>query len=432
MRVRAGKPPDAMTRRVISVLAVAASVLAVAACGGSSDQNGRATLNWFIFNEPSGGVQAAAKKCSDGSGGKYNIKFQYLPSQADSQREQLVRRLGAKDDSLDLLGLDVVWTGEFANAGWIEPVPAAIRPAVTKDVFKSVLNTASFENRLYAVPIWSNTQLLWYRKDRVKQAPTTWSQMVKEAEQIGPAKGQIQVEANKYEGLVVWANAMIESAGTSILSGPDKIALDPVKTKAALAAMGQMASSPVAAPNIDTSTEDTARLGFESGTSSFMINYPFVYPSAKSNAPAVFKQIAAAKFPGITNGVPSRPPLGGINIAVSSYSKHKAAAFAAIQCLVQPDNQLTIAKAGGLPPVRSDVYDRPAINDVYPGFANLIRSSIRDAAPRPSESPAYQDLSLAIQDALHPTSGIDPRNPGSTYDKLKSNVQDAIERKGLL
>jgi multiple sugar transport system substrate-binding protein len=163
-----------------------------------------------------------------------------------------------------------------------------------------------------------------------------------------------------------------------------------------------------------------------------MINYPFVYPSAKSNAPAVFKQIAAAKFPGITNGVPSRPPLGGINVAVSSYSKHKAAAFAAIQCLVQPDNQLTIAKAGGLPPVRSDVYDRPAINDVYPGFADLIRSSIRDAAPRPSESPAYQDLSLAIQNALHPASGIDPRNPGKAYDKLKSNVQDAIDRKGLL
>jgi multiple sugar transport system substrate-binding protein len=421
-----------MARRVTSVLAVAAMLVAVAACGSSDDQNGRATLNWFIFNEPSGGVQAAAKKCSAASNGAYNIKFQYLPSQADAQREQLVRRLGAKDDTLDLLGLDVVWTGEFANAGWIEPVPASIRSDVTQNVFRSVLNTARFENKLYAVPIWSNTQLLWYRKDRVKQAPKTWNEMVKMAEQIGPAKGQIQLQANKYEGLVVWANAMIASAGTSILSGPDKIALDPRRTQAALAAMGTMARSPVAAPNIDTSTEDTARLGFESGSSSFMINYPFVYPSAKSNAPAVFKQIAAAKYPGITDNQPSKPPLGGINIAVSSYSKHKAAAFAAIKCLVQPENQLTIAKAGGLPPVRSDVYDRPAINGIYPGFADLIRASIRDAAPRPSESPAYQDLSLAIQDALHPSTGIDPKNPQKTYDQLKDKVQQAIDRKGLL
>jgi multiple sugar transport system substrate-binding protein len=414
------------------VMAAVASVFVVAACGGSSSSSGPVTLNWFIFNEPSGGVQAAAQKCSAASNGAYKIKFQYLPSQADAQREQLVRRLGAKDSTLDLLGLDVVWTGEFANAGWVEPVPAAIRGPVTDQVFDSVLNSARFEGKLYAVPIWSNTQLLWYRKDRVKQAPKTWAEMVKMAEQIGPAQGQIQVQANKYEGLVVWANAMIASAGTSVLSGPDKIALDEKKTNMALAAMGTMARSPVAPANIDTSTEDTARLGFESGTSSFMINYPFVYPSAKSNAPAVFKQIAAAKYPAVDPNLPSKPPLGGINVAVSSYSKHKAAGFDAIKCLVQPDNQLAIAKAGGLPPVRSDVYDRPDIDDVYPGFAPLIRSSIRDAAPRPSESPAYQDLSLAIQDAVHPATGIDPKNPMSTYNKLKDKVQQAIDRKGLL
>jgi multiple sugar transport system substrate-binding protein len=419
-------------RRVIVTMAAVTSVLVMAACGSNSGGSGKATLNWFIFNEPSGGVQAAAKKCSAASGGRYNIKFQYLPSQADSQREQLVRRLGAKDSTLDLLGLDVVWTGEFANAGWVKEVPAADQAALTQGDFESVLNSARFEKKLYAVPIWSNTQLLWYRKDRVPQAPKTWDEMLQMAEKIGPAKGQIQVQANKYEGLVVWANAMIASAGTSILAGPDKIALDEKKTELALSKMGALATSPVHAPNIDTSNEDSARLGFESGSSSFMINYPFVYPSAKTNAPAVFKQMAAAKYPQVDPNLPSKPPLGGINVAVSSYSKHQAQAFEAIKCLVQPENQLTIAKAGGLPPVRADVYDRKEINDVYPGFANLIKSSIQDAAPRPSESPAYQDLSLAIQSAIHPVTGIDPKNPKSTYDNLKSQVQDAIDRKGLL
>jgi len=414
-------------------MAVAASVLAAASCGGSSSNSGTTTLNWFIFNEPSGGVQEAAKKCSAASHGAYNIKFQYLPSQADAQREQLVRRLGAKDSSLDLLGLDVVWTGEFANAGWAEPVPQDVQAAVTKNVFPSVLKTAQFENKLYAVPIWSNTQLLWYRKDRVPHAPKTWAEMLQMAEKLGPAKGQIQVQANKYEGLVVWANAMITSAGTSFLAGPSKIALDERKTELALKTMGQFATSNVAPPNIDTSTEDTARLGFESGTSAFMINYPFVYPSAKSNAPDVFKQIAAAKYPQVDPNLPSKPPLGGINIAVSAYSKHKAKDFEAIKCLIQPQNQLAIAKAGGLPPVRSDVYDDPSLNKtVYPGFADLIKSSIQSAGARPSESPAYQDLSLAIQAGLHPTTGIDPKNPKATYDTLKSRVQDAIDRKGLL
>lgn len=414
-------------------MAVVASVVAVAACGGGSSESGTTTLNWFIFNEPSGGVQAAAAKCSAASNGAYNIKFQYLPSQADSQREQLVRRLGAKDDSLDLLGLDVVWTGEFANAGWAAPVPQDVASEATKGDFPSVLKTAQFEGKLYAVPIWSNTQLLWYRKDRVPQAPKTWGEMLKMAEKIGPAKGQIQVQANKYEGLVVLVNAMIASSGTSILAGPDKVALDQAKTELALKTLGQFATSPVAPANIDTSTEDTARLGFESGSSAFMLNYPFVYPSAKSNAPDVFKQIAAAKYPQVDPNLPSKPPLGGINVAVSSYSKHQAKAWEAIKCLVKPDNQLAIAKAGGLPPVSSQVYDDPELDKtVYPGFANLIKSSIEDAGPRPSESPAYQDLSLAVQAGVHPVTGIDPNDPQAAYNKLKDKVQQAVDRKGLL
>jgi ABC-type glycerol-3-phosphate transport system substrate-binding protein len=99
--------------------------------------------------------------------------------------------------------------------------------------------------------------------------------------------------------------------------------------------------------------------------------------------------------------------------------------------LIEPDNQIAIAKAGGLPPVRADIYDRPEIEEVYPGFADLIRQSIEDAAPRPSESPAYQDLSLAIQRALDPTE-IDPDNPTPTYEELRKRVEQAVKREGLL
>jgi multiple sugar transport system substrate-binding protein len=325
-----------------------------------------------------------------------------------------------------------VWTGEFANAGWIRQVPEQTRQVVSRNVFGSVLETARFENRAYAVPIWSNTQLLWYRKDRVQKPPTTWDEMIDEAERIGPKEGRIQVQANRYEGLVVLVNQLIESAGTSILAGPEKIKLDKAPTERALGILGRLSRSPVAAPNITTSTEDTARQGFEDGSSSFMVNYPFVYNSAKSNAPAVFKNLAAAKLPRVDANRPSKPPIGGINLAVSSYSKHPDLAFDAIRCLVSPANQLEVTKLEGLPPVREDLFDEAAIKTAYPGFAEEIRSSIQNAAPRPSESPAYQDLSLAIQRAVHPTTQIDPSNLDPAYDKLRDKVLQAIKREGLL
>jgi multiple sugar transport system substrate-binding protein len=416
---------------VITIVAIALA-LGAGACGDSESGAGRQTLSWFIARQPGGAVEALAARCSQASGGRYRIRVELLPSQADQQREQLVRRLGAEDDSLDLLGLDVVWTGEFANAGWIRPVPEQTRQVVSRNVFGSVLETARFDNRAYAVPIWSNTQLLWYRKDRVTKPPTTWDEMIDAAERIGPEEGRIQVQANRYEGLVVLVNQLIESAGTSILAGPEQIKLDKAPTERALGILGRLSRSPVAAANITTSTEDTARQGFEDGSSSFMVNYPFVYNSAKSNAPEVFKNLAAAKFPRVDPDRPSEPPIGGINLAVSSYAKRPDLAFDAVRCLVSPASQLEVTKLEGLPPVREDLFDEPAIKTAYPGFAEEIRSSIQNAAPRPSESPAYQDLSLAIQRAVHPTTQIDPRNLDAAYDKLREKVLDAIRREGLL
>jgi multiple sugar transport system substrate-binding protein len=417
-------------------LAGVALALGLAACGDNSSNSAAVTLRWFIFNEQSGAPQKIADRCSKESGGRYTIKFEYLPADADSQREQLVRRLGAKDSTMDLLGLDVVWTGEFANAGWLAPVPPRTERVVTRNVFKPVLQTARFKNRLYTIPIWSNTQLLWYRKDLVPTPPKTWDEMIDMGEKIGPAHGRIQVQGRRYEGLVVWANQLIESAGTTVLAGPTTVKLDKAPTERALAVMGRLSRSSVAAPNLTTAAEDDARLGFEQGNSAFEINYPFVYPSARDNptpkVAKIFKQMAAAVYPRVDADKPSKPPIGGINIGVSAYSKHRAEAFAASECLVKPANQLEVAKLGGLPPVREDLYDRPEIKKLYPGFADEIRTSILNAGPRPSETPAYQDLSLAIQRAIHPTTKIDPKNPEPTYNTLRDYVEKAVKREGLL
>lgn len=419
-------------RSIAAFLLAAAAAATLVACGGDGGgKGGPVALQWFIFNEPSGAPQKIAQRCSEQSDGAYTIEFNFLPSDADGQREQLVRRLAAEDDSIDLIGMDVIWTGEFANAGWIAPVPQETAQQVTDNVFSSMVEAASFEGQLYAVPIWTNTQLLWYRTDRVDQPPETWDEMIAMAEEIGP-KGTIQVQGNRYEGLTVWTNAMIESAGTSILASPEEIALEQRPTEIALGTMGAVSRSPAAANDLTTSDEDSARLGFESGDSSFMVNYPFVFPSAQENAPEVAENMGAAKYPRVVPDLESAPPLGGINIGVSAFSDHQDVAFEAIECLVQAENQITVAELGGLPPVREDLYDEAAIQEIYPGFAALIRESIQDAAPRPAQSAAYQDLSLAIQRAVHPTNEINPQNPTPTYERLRDLVERAINREGLL
>jgi multiple sugar transport system substrate-binding protein len=419
-------PTKALACIAVSILSVAG----ISACGGSSDDSGPRQLTFFVAIQPGGTIEKDSERCSEESNGKYEITPEFLPTDATQQREQLVRRLGAEDPSIDIVGMDVIWTGEFANAGWVEEWKGPQKQRVTEKVFPNVIETASFEGRLFAAPFNTNTQLLWYRKDLVPKPPTTWDQMIEQAEGLKEA-GTIQVQANRYEGFMVWANALIESAGSPILSGPETVDLKQGPTEKALAVMGRLANSSAAPPSLSTSDEDSARLGFEAGESAFMTNYTFAYASAQAEAPDIGKKMGFARFPRVDASRPSKPPLGGFNLAVSSYSKNKDVAFDAAACLANSKSQLTAVELDGLPPSRSDLYTEKVVTKAYPGFAGLVKESIEAAGPRPT-TPAYQDVSLAVQRTLHPPDKIDPADTTSLYEELKSNLEDAVKREGLL
>ena len=49
--------------------------------------------------------------------------MQVLPQNASEQRIQLSRRLAAEDPEIDLMSIDPPYTAEFANAGFLAPIP---------------------------------------------------------------------------------------------------------------------------------------------------------------------------------------------------------------------------------------------------------------------------------------------------------------------
>jgi multiple sugar transport system substrate-binding protein len=425
--IRSGPPRP----RTWLVTALAAAWL-LAACGGGTStttSSGQPILNWYIFHEPSGSFQAAAADCSKASNGAYTIKIQELPTAADAQRQQLVRRLAAKDSSLDILGLDVVWEAEFSEAGWVVNWTGERRAQVERDAVRSALDTALWKGQLVAAPFNSNTQLLWYRKDLVPNPPRTWEEMIAQAENLAK-QGKphfVEIQGASYEGYTVWVNAMILSAGGQILS-PDgqHVILDPPAERG-VSLIGKLGRSVAADPSLSVQMEDQSRLAFESGDAAFEINYPFIFPSAQENAPQIAKQIGWTDYPRVDAGKPSRPPVGGIDLAVSSFSRHQQLAFDAIMCLRNRPNQLRNAIKGGLPPTLASLYTDPQlIKGGYPFAANIL-ASLQRGGVRP-KTPAYQSVSSAISTTLHPPSAAGP----ATLNQLRGKLQDAIESKGLI
>ncbi len=385
--VRGGTRRDPRSARIA---ATAAAMFAVGAlivgCGGSS--SGAAQLNWYIFPEPSGSFAAAAKQCSTASHGQYTININTLPSDSDSQRTQLVRRLAAKDSGIDIIGMDVNWTAEFADAGWIKAWSGADAKAVTNGVLAGPIKTATWKGTLYGAPLNSNTQLLWYRKDLVPNPPKTWAQMIQMADQLAK-QGKphyIEVQGRQYEGLTVWFNSLVDSAGGQILSGPTTVDIGQPVAEAAKV-MHDLATSAGADPILTNAQEDQGRLEFEKGVAAFEVNYPFVYPAAQADVPKLAKDMAWAPYPSITPGQPAKVTIGGINLGVSSYSPHPAAAFAAVKCLVGSQHQMTDAIKGGLPPTLGALYDSPELAE---GVS--VQGPDQAGAPGPGHPPADAGL----------------------------------------
>jgi multiple sugar transport system substrate-binding protein len=412
-------------RRASASLATAALAAGtLAACSGGG--GGRITLNFYNFPDNSGAVQAAANNCSTS---QYKISYNKLPTDADGQRQQLVRRLAARDSSMDILGLDVTWEAEFAEAGWIRPWTGANKAAATNGTLAAPIETATWKGKLVAVPYNSNTQLLWYRSDLVPNPPKTWDEMISMAEQLAK-QGKphlIEIQGAQYEGVTVWFNSLVASAGGSILN---KAATKPALGQPALKAlqiMQRLAHSKAADPSLSVQQEDQNRLAMEGGTAAFELNYPFVYPSMKADQPKLFKSFKWAQYPGVSANEPSHVTIGGIDLAISKYSKHAALAFKAALCLRNRKNQITAAVKGGLPPTIESLYNDPALAKDYP-FHEAILTALRNASVRP-KTPAYQNISIVISHSVSPPKSVKPK---STLDKMTSQIKDALASKGLI
>ena len=116
--------------------------------------------------------------CNEQAAGRYTIVGNLLPSDADGQRDQFVRRLAAQDAGMDILGMDVTWTAEFAEAGWIRELTPEQKAAANADTLQPPINSATWKDKQYGIAKHTNVQLLWYRKSLVPTPPTTFDEMI--------------------------------------------------------------------------------------------------------------------------------------------------------------------------------------------------------------------------------------------------------------
>jgi multiple sugar transport system substrate-binding protein len=426
-------------RRGTLAVAIALMASVIAACGGGG--SGVPTLNWYI-NPDNGGQAELAAKCGAASDGAYKIKTSVLPNDATGQREQLVRRLAAKDSSIALMSLDPPFIPEFAEAGFLRPYTDAEAQELTAGALTGPIESGMWDGKLMGAPFWANTQLLWFRKSVAQAAginpardPVTWSRLIEVASAAGKT---VEVQGNLYEGYMVLISALVSSAGGKILENPEagknvRPAIGSDAGRKAAEVIQQLARSRAADPALSTTDEEAGRAAFQGASGGYMVNWAYIYGAAQEAVAAgtldkaVLDDIGWGRYPRVDANTPSRPPLGGINIGIGAFSKHKDFALQAVRCITSLESQTQYMLKSKNPGARAAVYDNPEVRTVFP-MADDLRQSLAEGAPRP-RTPYYTDVSSAVQRSFHPQSAVDPNRTPAKAGKL---IVDVLKDKVLL
>lgn len=324
---------------------------------------------------------------------------------ADAHRSQMVAQAQSGRGGVDIYNLDVTWTAEFAQAGYLRPLEVT---GLDLDGFlEQPLQTCWYDGKLWALPFNTDAGLLYYRSDLIPEelAPTDWGGIEMWTRQVlATPDDRTGLEAGyagqlaDYEGLTVNAFEMIWFEHGEVVTGDWRdpgVGVDSGAVEDALRRLARVATQetpqlilPAAAEFDEAATTNS----FREGKVLFMRNWPVAYRSLDGARRGDLRNDGVAPAPEFkVRRLPGPSVLGGQNLAIARDSANPELAQQLIGFLTSEPSQRTLFGEGGLPATRSAVYDDPAIVAEHP-YAPDLREAIRMAKQRPV-TPYYSRFS---------------------------------------
>ncbi len=329
------------------------------------------------------------------------VQDETLPASTDEQHQFYAINLDSHSAEFDVLSLDVIWVPEFARAGWLSDMTGVLAAGEEQAFFPGPIEAVTYKGRLFAVPWYIDAGLLYYRSDLLKKyrrpVPKTWQELVMTAQAITAGEGDLYGfiwQGKQYEGLVcnvlefLWSNG-----GAAFEQG--RLDIDSPHNIEALGFMRDLiVRYGVTPPLVTTSIEEPTRRLFGNGRALFMRNWPYAWNIFEREGSAVKGKVGVAALPSFP-GNPSASALGGWQLGVNRYSRHRKAAEALVRYLISPAAQKTLALTIGYEPSLKALYKDPELMREQPFVASLYRIFMT-ARPRPV-TPYYPMITQVLQ-----------------------------------
>ena len=359
------------------------------------------------------------------------VELRATPDASDQRHQLYVQWLNARAPDPDVLQLDVVWTPEFAAAGWIQDLDQFHVP--TEDFFPAAVAANRWNGAVYALPWFIDVGMLYWRTDLMAHPPVDVDDLERLAARARAEHGVpfgLVWQGARYEGLVTVFLEYLGAFGGGILDEGGRVVVDSEAAVKALATMrDEIAVDRIVPPAVLTWQEEQVRFAFQNGQAAFMRNWPYAYGLLQDPSQSrVAGRFAVASMPGGAGGAPTSA-LGGSVLAINAYSGDQEAAYLLIDYLLQPEQLLERARLVGQYPPRPALYETQALAEaltIAPGEARRI---IERAVARPV-TPVYTELSEILQIALH-RALTDQQEPRAALEGAAASMQALLDKFGL-
>lgn len=359
------------------------------------------------------------------------VERQATPDASDQRHQLYVQWLNADIGDPDILQLDVIWTAEFAAAGWILSLDRFAPD--TADFLPGPLEASRYRSRLFALPWFVDVGLLYWRTDLLAEAPTRFADLGGVVTQVARRAGLPYAfvwQGARYEGLVTVFLEFLGGHGGRILDERGAVRVDSEAAVRALEAMRQAIDSGQVPKAVLGWQEEQTRFAFQNGKAVLMRNWPYAYPLMEDGEDSkVAGRFAVAPMLADPSGEPTAA-LGGSLLAINARSEHPEAAWAVIEYLTRSAQMSDRAvHVGQYPPRRSLYQEGSALRGRMAIPLVAIRRVIERARSRPV-SPVYSELSGLLQVRLHEAL-TGQRDSGEALSLAAREMRDLLARKGL-
>jgi len=421
-------------RRSLACLIAIGLVLAAAGCSSrSADQT--VVRFWAMGRE--GEVVVELIPEFERTHPAIRVEVQQLPWSA--AHEKLLTAF-AGDATPDVCQLGNTWIPEFVALHALEPLDdevAGSQAIDRRDYFEGIWDTNVVDGKLYGVPWYVDTRLLFYRRDLLAQAgfaapPRSWiewQQMLAAIkERAGPDRYSILLPLNEFEPLLVLALQQDEP----LLRDDGRFGnFESPGFRRTLQFYVEMFRRGWAPPltNADVSNVWSE---FARGYFSFYVTGPWNIGEFKRRLPPERQESwMTAALPGPEG--PGASIAGGSSLVVFGASRVKAAAWEWIEYLSQPDVQRRFHDlTGDLPPRRSTWTEGRLAEDAY---ARAFRDQLERVKPAP-KVPEWErianELRLVAERTVHGELSVDEatRELDARADRILEKRRWLLARRG--